>query len=442
MSKSHVIFIQAPPSLAGHSVPSDEHRHGADAAPEADHFTIDPAIPLPVELEADTNPDLDAAAGNGANPVLATALNDLSTEMLLAGMLRVLAKPDDYTDALTKDKNGLSLEEKLNYYRQFVLTVRPHLPQELTAAAIAKNDNKEFAMALEMLDALRGLTPGNPSVLFNRALVLQAMAGLPVEAEVPTETTIQNTARAQAEAAWEEVLALHPPFADGLFNAACYFQKESNFSRARDIFQDYLELVSEEEENENPGLKQKKDYAEQSIEAINRNSLDDEEFRNASDLVKSGHEEEGMAKIRLFLERQPLVWNAWFLLGWALRRKERWAEAQKAFEQARSCASEHGDGSESSPETSVPETERLHMADIDNELAICLMEQGQLDAAHAALEEALGLAGDDDNEMLKIISNLGVLALRQGKRDEARGFFQTVLAIDPSDPLAQQYSTC
>jgi tetratricopeptide (TPR) repeat protein len=405
MSESRVIFLKAPPSLAGHAVPTDEHQHGDEAASSHERFTIDPAIPIPVELNADTNPD---AYQPGANP-----LDDLSTEMLLAGMLRVLANPADYSDGLkaATQAAGLSLDEQLDYYRKFVLSVRPHLPQELTAAAIAKNDNKDYALALEILDSLRGLTPGNPSVVFNRALVLQSLETAPATDRETAKKTADDAA-----SAWEEVLNLDPPFADGIFNAACYYQKKNDFSRTRDIFQQYLELVGEEDDASLPGLKEKRDYAQAAIDAINQGSLDDDEFHEAVQLVKSGREDEGMAKIRKFLERQPLVWNAWFLLGWALRRKERWAEAREALEQARECASRHGDGSgdgnDASYEISVPESERLNMADIDNELAICLMEQGQLDAAEAALEEALSLAGDDDEEMVKIASNLGVLALR------------------------------
>jgi cytochrome c-type biogenesis protein CcmH/NrfG len=119
--------------------------------------------------------------------------------------------------------------------------------------------------------------------------------------------------------------------------------------------------------------------------------------------------------VRDFLERYPAVWNGWFVLGWALRRLERWADGTAALKKA----VELGGGN----------------ADTRNELAICLMETGELAAARRELEAAL----PDDPENVKIISNLGVLALKNGRHEEAAAFFRTVLEIDPADPLAGEF---
>jgi tetratricopeptide (TPR) repeat protein len=60
------------------------------------------------------------------------------------------------------------------------------------------------------------------------------------------------------------------------------------------------------------------------------------------------------------------------------------------------------------------------------------MELGELNQARRLLERALR----NDGENTKIISNLGVLALKAGKPDEALGFFEAVLEYDPDDPVA------
>lgn len=128
-----------------------------------------------------------------------------------------------------------------------------------------------------------------------------------------------------------------------------------------------------------------------------------------------GHEDRGIEKAREFITRHPEVWNGWFILGWGLRRLERWSDAAKAFRKALELG---GDG-----------------ADSRNELAICLMEMDDLPGARGELETALRL----ESENVKVISNLGVLALKNGNPAEAAGFFRTVLEIDPSDPLAMGY---
>ena len=72
--------------------------------------------------------------------------------------------------------------------------------------------------------------------------------------------------------------------------------------------------------------------------------------------------------------------------------------------------------------------------DICNELAICELELGRLDDSRRHLEQALRLETDN----VKILSNLGVVARRQGRLIDAAGFFRIVLDLDPSDRLARQ----
>jgi len=153
------------------------------------------------------------------------------------------------------------------------------------------------------------------------------------------------------------------------------------------------------------------------IKEVKDNGLDDENFINAHNLIREGKTEEGLACIRDFIEDRPKVWNGWFMLGWALRLLGRWEDGKSALKKAIELG---GDNS-----------------DTRNELAICLMETGDTAGAKRELERAL--TGDPEN--VKIISNLGVLALRNNEKEKAAAFFRTVLEIDNSDPVAKSYLT-
>jgi tetratricopeptide (TPR) repeat protein len=63
------------------------------------------------------------------------------------------------------------------------------------------------------------------------------------------------------------------------------------------------------------------------------------------------------------------------------------------------------------------------------------MELGDYKESRKRLTEAL----TQEPENVKIISNLGILSLKEKKQNEAIGFFKTVLEIDPDDPIAHQY---
>jgi Flp pilus assembly protein TadD len=63
------------------------------------------------------------------------------------------------------------------------------------------------------------------------------------------------------------------------------------------------------------------------------------------------------------------------------------------------------------------------------------MELEDFSGARKELETALW----EDPENVKLISNLGILAMHQGDDDEAAAFFRTVIEIEPDDPVAKEY---
>ena len=356
---------------------------------EGSGFSIDPDIPLPVEIP------------EGGMMDAKSVLENLSWEMIVSGMLRVIAD------------GGARVETSadwIDYYRHFVLAVRPSIMVEFTEAAILKARNGEFDLALEILDSLRGLFPASPAVRLNRALVVEQRAELLEKWGKPEA----EAAFREAEAAYTEAMSIHPPFPEAWFNAGFFFLGRNDFGRARECLTMFVNHAEDEYgETQDDGAKKRR--AQAIIREIDASGLEDESFREAYMLVRDGKEEAGMQSIRGFIERQPEVWNGWFVLGWALRRLGRWGDAAAAFDRA----IELGGGN----------------SDTRNELAICLMETGDLKGARHQLESAL----HDDCENVKIISNMGVLALKCGRKDEAAAFFRTVLELDPKDQVARGY---
>jgi tetratricopeptide (TPR) repeat protein len=401
MAENRIIFLAVPESLRGqiephpHSHTHDDdglHRHG-----EAGEFTIDPAIPIPAEIPP------------GEDTI---NLEELSWEMILSGMLRVIALPPG-TEIVRREAPDAPAPAvspgQIDYYRRFVLAVKPDIHREFTEAAILKAKNGDFDMALEIFDALEGLFPGSPEVLLNRALTLEERADA---LERSGREEAAEAGNREAGKAYEAALAAEPPFPNTFFNAGFFYIKLRDFGRARDHFSRYVSLADD------PGKKEK---AESIIREITGQALDDESFREAYNRIRAGKEQEGLDFIRDFLERYPEVRNGWFTLGWALRRLERWEDGAASFRKALELEGDE-DGA-------------VHTADIRNELAICLMELNDYPGARRELETALR----DDPDNVKIISNLGVLALKNGDDDEAAGFFRTVLELAPDDPLAREY---
>jgi Flp pilus assembly protein TadD len=210
----------------------------------------------------------------------------------------------------------------------------------------------------------------------------------------------------ETQAAYEEVLAIQPPFPEAYGDAGFFYLGRNDFRNARECLSLYIEYSDDEEKQEKAGA---------IVKNINENGLEDENLNAAYQLISGGKEEAGMLRIREFIEKYPSVWNGWFVLGWALRRLGRWKDGAAAIAKAVDI-----DGS---------------ICDARNELAICLMESGDLKGARRELEAALRL----DPENIKIISNLGVLAVKNGNDNEAAAFFRAVHELDPEDEIASTY---
>lgn len=335
-------------------------------------FKFNPAIPIPIQID---NPD-------------EFSQDDLNIESILAGMLHVLGKMRSYTH--------------IPYYRKFIKAARPNIRTEMTEAAILKCKNGDFALAEEVFTALEGLNPDDGVTILNLALLYDQWA------EQLQKIGTEDQAKEKEEKAldyYKVAMNAEPVIPDAFFNAGFFFFRQKYYKNAKEAFDSYVVLGEDE---------QKKETAQEYIQKISSQNLEDDMFKQAYDLINQEKEEEALEKIRDFLIQHPKVWNAWFLLGWALRKLKRYTEAEEAFKQTIILG---GD---------LPDTK--------NELAICYMEQGNLKESKKQLLEAL----TKEPENIKIISNLGFLALKEGNQQEAIGFFRTVLEIEPNDELASQ----
>ena len=347
-------------------------------------FKIDTKIQLPVQKKPDEAP-------GSFNP------SEITTEQILAGILTVLAY----------DKKN----EHMDYYRSIIKKVKPNIKKELCEAAILKTKNEDFDLAEEIFLALNGLDPEDPAIILNLALFLDQRA------DSYRNSGLNDDADAYDNDAGEyyaNAMNAEPPLPDAFFNAGFYYMKQHKYREAKDAFETYLALtcdIKDEELGEN-GI-YKKERAQEILDNIKNQNMDDEAFRAAYDFISKGQEEKGLEEIRRFLQNNPKVWNAWFMLGWGLRRLERYSDAKMAFLEALKCG---GDSN----------------SDTYNELSLCYVQEKDFDAAKDALFKAMAI----EPESTKIISNLGYLALAQGNKEEARKYFSTVLEYDSNDRIA------
>ena len=205
-----------------------------------------------------------------------------------------------------------------------------------------------------------------------------------------------------------------PAIPDAFFNAGFFYLKQHDYHEAKGAFETYLALTCDaKDEDMDENARYRQERAQEIVNKISNENMDDAAFAQAYRLISTGKEEEGLDKIRKFLMNNQKVWNAWFLLGWGLRKLRRYEDAMNAFNQAISCGGDQN-------------------SDTYNELAICHMELNNIPEAKKSLMKALSISPEDT----KIISNLGFLNLKEGNKQEAQKYFTAVLEFNPNDQIA------
>ncbi len=358
MSNENIVYI---------SIPEEMETQIGD-------FVIDPSILLPVELP------------EGSEEIY---LSNLSWEMIIAAMLKILAFEPQH--------------EHTDYYKSFVLAVKPEIVQELSYSGIIKAQQKEFTLAEEIFLALTRLVPEDPSAWTNLALIYEQRAEAFAKAD---KEEYAEEYRKKTLDTYNYIFEQHPDLPEARLNAGYFFLKVEGHEKARFQLKQFLRLSK----NSN-----KSKEIEKVLDQLEERTKLDTLFKEAYDYIKLGNEQEGISKIQEFIQSSPDVQNAWFLLGWAFRRIGNYREGKQAFLKAMELETPH--------------------PDLLNELAICLMELGEFRESKKQLRKALRI----EPENVKIISNLGILALKENNREDAIGFFRTVLEIDPDDPIAKQY---
>lgn len=337
-------------------------------------FVIDPGILIPVEMLPGEN-EWDA--------------KDLSWEMIIAAMLKILVYDPQHKNAA--------------YYRDFILAAKPSIIEDLSKSGIAKAQARDFDVAEEIFKALICLNEEDVNSLLNLALVYDEHAGVYGQAG---KDNFAEEYRDLAFRAYRKALSTAPDNEHVQFNAAHFYLKQRNFQKAREHFSAFLAVSVN---------KRKKESVSKILKGITSQDEMDVLFNEAYDFIRLGNEREGIDKITSFLSKNPDVWNAWFLLGWAHRRLSEYEEGRAAFEKALDIGPEQ--------------------SDTLNELAICLLELEDFTKCRITLRKALAIEPDN----VKIISNLGILSLKEKKVDEATGYFKSVLELNPGDPIAKNY---
>ncbi|MEL3907407.1 MAG: tetratricopeptide repeat protein [Treponemataceae bacterium] len=326
--------------------------------------------------------------------------NDISIDAVLAGFIQTFVSDRENTH--------------FDYYRELFLAFKPNVKNEFLFDSQIAIDEYDFDYALTLLLALEGLFPEDSLVFFALAYFYEKRAVFYAQCDLQTE---KQACENNAENYYTKLLSFDPPIPDAFFAAGFFYFSQRNYIKARTFFNSYINI----EEKNDKNTREKKKQALSIIETINEQNLDALAYADAIKFINENENEKALSRIRDFLAENPKSWNGWFVLGWALRKLERYEDAKKAFLKALENGTE-------TKNTYIKEA----YCDICNELSICYQNLNEPDEVKRWLFSAL----EFDTENIKTLSNLGMVFYMEGDLESAKGFFNTVLTINEEDVLA------
>jgi len=326
-------------------------------------------------------------------------ISTLTIEMILAGMLVIFSHDRE-------NKN-------IKYYRELFLKIRPNIKEEMLAGITIKIHNGDYEMAESLLESLAGLKEDDVDVLLMLAYLYEKR----VKDDALYVEKAKNT--------YNALICMEPPSPPVFFNAAIFFMGVRDWAKSKDLLETYIALkIDDVEEDEAERLEK----AQNSLNYVNTQLLLGENFKKAMQFIEKNKIEEALPLIHSFIKEHAQNWNGWFLLGWALRLQKRWADGvaslQKSLELYKKTHSSY---------SALKAECKMEYSNICNELSLCLIEEGKINEACSVLESAVA----NDCENVKLICNLGMLALKQKDVSKATSYFRTALYIDPSDGIAK-----
>ncbi len=338
---------------------------------ESETFRLDPNIMLPVQLQPG---------------VMQLTPDGISLESIVSGMLTLIAYDENHKD--------------VSYYKDFVLTIDPMLPDKLCKAAIAKEEQKDYDFSEELFLAVYHLLP-QPASCINLATLYSYRA---VDARDKGDDEKEDEFLLSAKRTLSDGLRRFGENEDVLAEISSFEAFMGNLEESKEYLDRYMAVAKEGE---------KKQEMKKLLSKIELQLENDEEIKEAYDFIMLGNNEKAIAAAEKFIAKNPKVWNGYFLRGWALRKEGRFEDARKDLMK---CL-ELGERS----------------ADIYNELSIDELEVGDRELAKTYLETAADL----DPENLTVASNLSYLYLQDSQLDEAREYLEKARFLSGNDEIVK-----
>ncbi len=324
-------------------------------------------------------------------PVLASSESlskeDITADNIILGMFRVIRDNEN--------------DENIDYYRDFIYTVKPDVDAQLTGAALEAENNGDYADAIDIYTGLLRLNPESPEHILNIAVCYNEYS-LYLFDKGKEEIALQM--EEQAFSFFKILDELAEKNDRIYYYLGRFYLSKENYEKSIEYFKEFISLTDDEE--------RKKEVLD-ALKMVQSLGVLNEDYRYAQELVEADKDEAALESIDKFIKKYPANWNGYFLKGFILRKLEKYEEAIINFQKALNF-----NGNE---------------VDLYNELGLCYMNLGNYNKSELYFVKALRYSSED----ISIYYNLAVLAYNRKNIKEALKYCEIINEFSPDDLKAK-----
>lgn len=311
------------------------------------------------------------------------SVEDITPEKIISGMLKVLSDDPD--------------NENIEYYREFIFTVKPEIEINLSRVAYEAEINEKFIEAINIYKVLLALKPESSDHILNIAVCYDEYS------QYLSKKGIEKEAEKFEDLAYEfyKQLECIPEKNDRiLYYLGRFFLMKENYEKAIDYLKEFIKTTEDEE---------RKNEVILLLKEISNTGLSDDDYQTALSLILAEKEDDAIEFIDKYIKKYPESWNGYFTKGVALRKSNHFTEAIAVLEKALTLNKES--------------------VDIYNELGLCYLNLNLFKKCEHYFAKALRINPEDT----AIIFNLALSAIKQGKKELALSYCDVIKEYNPED---------
>lgn len=334
-------------------------------------FIVREDVPLPV-----------LSASNSFSP------DDITPDNIIMGILKVIKDDPE--------------NEHLDYYRDFIYSVKPDVDGLLTSSAYEAENNGDYTDALDIYRGLLSLNPGNLDHLLNISVCYDEYSqalfqkGQDIEAQKMEDIAYKY---------FKEIEDYQDKDDKSYYYLGRFYFARENYDKALEFFREFIRETDDSE---------RKAEVINAIQEIEKMGVFDDNYKSAYDLIQSDKDEDAIGYINRFIEKYPKIWNGYYLKALALRKCDKFNDAVVEIKNALDY-NETG-------------------SDLYNELGLNYMNLGDFSKSELAFTKALRYNPDD----LSIYYNLAFLSFKRDNKEEALKYCEVILELDKNDLKAKE----